>query len=456
MSVAAPEHPRPAPMAKTSPAGSRERQAQIALFPATEDGGEPTMGIVKHSRHGLIRNVLTRIRLRPEADEVWHMNRWNPSTRQQEPVYGITAVGYDRLNQHAGVSFVTPETLVDDDGTHKPNPFLARDPKTREILYVRLRLVGIGRNSLGNLMAHDYTLSYDLNTYLSQDLWSKFTGRKSDAVKDWGRVVAGGTDPKCEPHEKAYNIPAGVTLVVDLSHKDVLAILSEHISRQKFAERNAATICRRNVLKKFIGATRLDRTFTVPVVAWAQADRDLVELGDMVSRANTGEVMVDNEAISIERVAEVVDDKDEIDAALHGDVDEEQAASFDAEEMEHTPGVDAPPAAAEPATEDPRCAELRAKIRDAWSTLGDDAADVLVDYRIDTPAKLNDITDPAKLAEIEKRMTDARLRKAQSAAKAKQAPRPAGGKSATEKPAGSLLPDGDTPKRDARKTGDPF
>ena len=332
------------PLATTrdqAPAPLRKNETSIAIFPGDRPGDPPLTAMVKTGPRGLIRQTMTRVQLREERGEVYRMGMWNPKSRQYEKVPILTAAGYDKLNMFGGVSFVCPETVMGDDGTPRPNPYLHRIGD--DIKYVRVRMIAMGRNPQGNLVALDTTLNYDLSTYFAQDLMSKWTSKKSDTTKAWGKLVATGSDAinGVFDNQQAYAMPGGLTLIVDISSKDVLSLIQEHINRQKFAERNAQTIVRRNLLKRFYAAAKLGERLTVAVVGWPQIDRELRELRDVAMSANSGKISLDGEVIDVDRTTADVS-SEEADAALAGQVDEDMS-QLDDDEV-GAPGVDVPQA----------------------------------------------------------------------------------------------------------------
>jgi hypothetical protein len=304
-------------------------RTEVAVLP----GDPPVKAIVKISPQGVMKNMLVRVPIDPAQGEAYQMSVYDPTQPkgQQYPKrWVVTALGYDVCNRIVGVSFVAPETLKLDDGSIRPNPSWIRHAKTNELLAIRVRRIGIGRNAQGNLVAEDLTVTYDVSLYLAQDLYSKWTGRKSDNTKEWGKLHPNEAIPTLKLNEKAFPVPGGVTLVVDITHKDVVHIIGEHINRQKFAERNAVTICRRNILKRFIPVTRLDESKRVPCIGWAQTDRDMGGLARAASEANEGRIMYDGQPVEVSRAMETVSDPEDIEAAVCGEA-EQAATPSDAE-----------------------------------------------------------------------------------------------------------------------------
>lgn len=355
-------------------------QTAVAIFPPDREGGPPITALVKQTGNGLVRNTLARIRLDPDKAETWSLRAWNPSTKQYERKQSITATGYNKINQFLGVSFFTPERIIDDDGRVTSNPYFHRD-EHGEIVFVKVRMIGLGRNATGNLVAHDLTVTYNLRTYFAQDLYSKWTGKKDEATRDWG-VLMPMQFAKPDSTHLVVPIAGGSALVVDLKSKDVVYALGEHLNRQKFAERNAQTICQRNILKKFTGLQVVTDNF-VSVVSWVQPDRDFITIGRKVSEAQEGRIIIDDEPVDLQREAATVEDKEDVDEALGGDFDDDMPPPDEGPgENNDVPGS---VAASSPAPTKPQAPqqseaaqELVTKIRDVCEHLDGNAVDTVV------------------------------------------------------------------------------
>lgn len=181
----------------------------------------------------------------------------------QKGKYSVTAAGYVHLNKIAGVSIVTPRTIVMD-GIEKSNPYVERNPKTKAIETVNVRKIGIGYNPAGNVVIIDKSLYFNIYTYLIQNIQAKMKKR------EW-KKVQGGRDIKTEipifknmaevgtfedrPAEAAdakwiFLVTADpLGLWINYRHDEVQAIMEEHTQRQRFGDRIAQTIVERNILK---------------------------------------------------------------------------------------------------------------------------------------------------------------------------------------------------------------
>ncbi len=378
-------------------------EAVLAVFPGETKDGPPLTAIVKSTANGLVKSTLVHVPLSEARGEIWHMGafvgeQWNPKAR-----CAITAAGYNKLNQFGGMSFATPETLVAEDGKPTSNPYFHREKG--EIMYVKCRRIGIGRNAVGNLIAIDLTVTYNIRDYFAQDVFAKWTGKKKDATfANWGEIYDADAVPeevKKNGKRKLVACPGGVVLAIDLTKKEAIVLISEHIGRQKFGERNAWTICERNILKKFYAAAQLNpNNLTVPVVSWQTVDRDIVQLAKVAADAAAGKVEVGGEELELQRDAEVVGGED-IDAALAGDADEDmQHPEPDGEPEPSGIGV---PVGAPPVKDNgqaKRVDELRAKVRDLYGKLDHAVADdILITAQL--PAGLAWIGECGEIEQLE-------------------------------------------------------
>jgi len=329
------------------PTAAKSGETRIAVFPGRTRNDKPVTVLVKRTETGLVRQTLTHVQLSEERGEIWTMDRWDPTTREKKPVRSITAAGFDRINAFLGVTFIHPDSQTIEDGRVVPNPY--SHAPDGDLVYVRVRCIGIGRNAVGNLVCQDLTVIYNLALYFAQDLYVKWWGRKSGrggtAVppKEWGTLYDADAVPQeshSDPFKKTVRCPGGIALVVDLKHPEVVSLYQEHVNRIKFADRNALTIARRNILKKFAAAQQVDESLTVPVVSWQQMDRDFQDLATMAAQANEGRLSHEGEDVEIQRATVDASDKDDVDAALAGEVDPDQMTAADDDEP--AAGVDVP------------------------------------------------------------------------------------------------------------------
>ena len=324
----APEDTRPV----SKPLAAKKNGVQSLMVKVFEDeNGDPVNAITKVTSAGIIQATMTRVPLSIKSKELYTMGgmvdrKWSNTANTL-----ITASGYDKLNQFAGITMHQPETVLDDEGKIRPNPYFHREGG--QLVGVRIRMMGLGRNAVGSIVLHDNTLLFDVRTYLAQDLWSKWTGRKSENTKKWGKAFPLGRVPKeiAADHEwLQVECPNGIVLCVNLTDKDVVNMMGEQLNRAKFAERLARTICKRNILKTFLGAVvpqaeMRDGKFyrwCVPIVSWPISDHELKDFGDLAERAKSGELVVDGDVIDVTATSETIDDPDDVESVVSDVVDE--------------------------------------------------------------------------------------------------------------------------------------
>jgi hypothetical protein len=245
-------------------------QTQLIAVASGGGDGEPVMGLAKMDpgNGSAILAIKNDVPLSESRGELWKFRG----------ALTLTALGYQKLNQFIGVSFIDTDTVSGDDGKPCANPYYRRDPQTGEMLGIRQRKIGTWINATGNRVVYALTLDYDLQTHFAQDLYSKWAptrgGKSRDGKpyspkpsKKWGRLVGTLEGEEVKGTEKAYLLPGGMHLIVDLTDADVQACIGEHLNRQRFAGRLADTICQRNILKKATATTTVGPSGRVPVVS---------------------------------------------------------------------------------------------------------------------------------------------------------------------------------------------
>jgi len=185
--------------------------------------------------------------------------------------YVINSEGYIKANQFANLSILSPDTIIMD-GLEKPNPCIERDSEGCTTA-VHVRRAVFGFSPTGNPVIIHKSLTFDLKTYLIQDLQSRIkrfpacgtVGVKGEKPKSWKAVIEKYTSGKktyvdgaeIKPSENANLrfIPTAklgddvIGIWYDLSHPEVQAMLNEANRRRQFADRIATTFCERNALK---------------------------------------------------------------------------------------------------------------------------------------------------------------------------------------------------------------
>ncbi|WP_217364867.1 hypothetical protein [Brevibacillus sp. HD1.4A] len=216
----------------------------------------------------------------------------------------VTAKGYYKANQLAGISIITPEKLTLPDGGIVVNPYPIIDAESGTISKVWVKKLAIGYSPTGNLVITSATLLYDVNMYFIQDLIKKV---KKNA--EMGRVCleAGVTE---EEKKKGgfYKIEGQFGIWVDYNQKDTFTAIETFIQKKLFAERNAQSICERLVLSKHpalafsfleVEGPENKRKASVPVIGFVN-DFTRKQLMDMAAQAERGEeVTVNGRAVEV-------------------------------------------------------------------------------------------------------------------------------------------------------------
>ncbi|HVO85470.1 MAG TPA: hypothetical protein VMU60_13690 [Syntrophobacteria bacterium] len=267
---------------------------------------------------------------------------------QKSPM--VTAAGAIRLNQVANLQVLTPPSVVVD-GRDQPNPHIERDDRTRAIKSVYIRRVAFGPSPTGNLVAVDSTLYFNVYTYFLQDLQAKLKkypeagtlgvrDNKPTSIKyqpkRWdrnandgaGAYVNAGPEKTVQLKDLPmvfYPIEEPVGLWVDLSHPEIQAAFNEHVSRQKFGDRHARSICTRNVLLEHPAiANKVPilrdkaKDVTVPVYGWRH-DYDIKEINRLGDKIAKGDVEDQNLQVIRTRAEASTED---LQAAAAGEGDE--------------------------------------------------------------------------------------------------------------------------------------
>ena len=184
---------------------------------------------IRRTSKGFVESVRVPVDLRHSKGEIYKIGeRW-----------GISADGYDKLNQAAGLSVIAPKTISI---LQPSNPFFEKD-EDGKLMSVMVRRVVVGPSPIGNMVAIERLLRFDVEMYFIEDLQSKVKNR-AGAGGYGTTTVKPGTLTDCN---SAVMFPLGpAALWVDVSHVDIQDAFREHIKRCKYAERMAVRMCERN------------------------------------------------------------------------------------------------------------------------------------------------------------------------------------------------------------------
>lgn len=180
--------------------------------------------------------------------------------------YAITSQGYIHLNKVASISIVTPQSVIVD-GRPMPNPHIERDPKTKAILAVNIRKMGIGYSPAGNIVVVDKTLFFNTYTYFIQSIQAKMKrvkyekGEKTNQKQHPDCAVYGIAAEKPNKPGSWHFLPTEgeIGIWINLDDQAIVDCLEEHTQRQRFGDRIAQKIVERNILKDHpaIGITQV-------------------------------------------------------------------------------------------------------------------------------------------------------------------------------------------------------
>jgi hypothetical protein len=251
----------------------------------------------------------------------------------------ITAIGYDRLNKVAGLSVVyppsTPYTFMINgvpDTRDVGNPFIEYDDETGAIRTISVTCLALGLSPIGNWCITHERLRFDLNRYFAMDAWSKVK-----RFKEVGQFQSKNIYDKRDDKDfyLFIKVMPGWGLALDTRHAEIQKILTTHFNRQKFAERIASTICRRNAMKRHPAIAKStvmprDGIADVQVYGWRH-DLDTVQINKMIGSAAQGKLPPNIEVISKDSdieygskdgaVVETEISSDDIDRGPSGDQD---------------------------------------------------------------------------------------------------------------------------------------
>ena len=287
-----------------------------------------------------VRCVKANVRLTVEDGHMYRVQgNWN-----------VTANGYTRINQVAGVTIVQPEEIVVAGETHE-NPYLEMHPERPGVLLrVHTRVLTVGRSATGQPVAIDYRLKWDPNLYLAQALkgitvWiddpsgAKKNGRPrrvktspADAVRDM--LESEYRDERAAGALKGWGfLPLSsvgddfLGIAFNVRHPTVAEKVGDQVNLVAFAERRAQTIARRNALRHHpsIAVTRVNPRdvkensdgrpvsgwVDVPVYAWPPDDRSVREVADMVVNGTQGTAPNVTSAQVVDEAADPLDDIEE-------------------------------------------------------------------------------------------------------------------------------------------------
>jgi len=158
----------------------------------------------------------------------------------------ITAIGYDALNKVAGLSLVMPKRIEVPRYGAQPNPFFEVNPDTGAIRFVMAKMSAVGYSPIGSMCVVDQTLLFDLGAYFKMDAMAKIKYKHGT-----GKIA---NKQLLTEEERTYGhfmpiLDENFGIWLDARHEEFMKLLTEHQQRQRFAERIALGILKRNCLR---------------------------------------------------------------------------------------------------------------------------------------------------------------------------------------------------------------
>lgn len=420
-----------APVQSTTPTAlapavppTRQGMAQLIVLPPAGADAGPSWGLVRATPQGHVKAIRTDLVLSRQAGHVYELRG----------EVNITASGYDYINQALGVTFFSPETTTGEDGQPHCNPYVIRDEHD-VIQRIKIQIIGFARNAVGNWMGIASTLYYDLDPCFAQDVLKKWRP-KTGAIRDWGVMYSAENVPekvRKDPNRKCIKIPGGYVLACEF-RGEFLDVVSEHAHRVRFATRIAETIAKRRILAAFIGRRKptlnQDKSMTVSVTSWQQADREHIE--ELVKQAKNvrgGQLLMGGEPI------EMQEDTATVDHATESEIIGEETTEGDGASLptEAAPDTEQPPA--------PKSLDaLRARARELMEGLSPEVLDeILTPVGFEGPQAIAECTTPVFLESaidaLEQKQKQKQLEKLQAQKAPAKSPKPLGESKGPKHPA---------------------
>lgn len=187
---------------------------------------------VRKTSKGFVQSVKVAVHLHESKGEIYSIgSKWC-----------ISADGYDKLNQAAGLSVVAPGRINHGSEFWTGNPHFEFDAIKGNLKSVTVRRIVVGPAPIGNLVAIERILRFDVALYFLEDLQAKVK-----RVAGCGGYGTQEVKPAHLNESSAVKFDLGpAALWVDVSHVEIQDAFREHVKRCKYAERIAIRMCERN------------------------------------------------------------------------------------------------------------------------------------------------------------------------------------------------------------------
>jgi hypothetical protein len=194
-----------------------------------------------------------------------------------QPVPGgpsvVSAQGYEKLNDAAGVSCVLPPHVLVD-GHYQQNPYVLRDEQNGRIKAIYCRALCFGFNSTGLPQVSDWTTIFDIPSYRLIDLLSK-AKKFPQAFK----LLPAGMEPEGQGNATwaKYFFDEATFLWVNTQHEEALQWFASIINREKKAIDYAQTFAKRNASKHFHGLQKAPaQEWDIAVYSWRSSNGNIL------------------------------------------------------------------------------------------------------------------------------------------------------------------------------------
>lgn len=240
---------------------------------------------VRVGKNGAIQAVAFKVKLTKTEGDIYGIPYFDSDAKNWKKRYMVSAQGYQRLNSFAGVHIITPRTLIINGQEHN-NPYIERDEDgVKQTVYVRK--IGLGRGPGGNLIALDQTLSYSPGDYLKRDI-------QNIKAKSVVRNIVKNKNFKEKEGFWYLKVFDNLYMEIDLNHEETMKCIKTYQERVNFAERLAATIVERNIMKKHPAIARQtvrpnDKgEVVIPIVSWRESDMEIDKVNEAAVSVSEG------------------------------------------------------------------------------------------------------------------------------------------------------------------------
>ena len=213
----------------------------------------------------------------------------------------VSARGFELIGSICGVTFVKPPRVADENGVEVDNPIIKRSAGT--VTHVRIREILMGRAENGNIRAIDLSLSYDVAAGLATQMLDAWHDNGNQPWAYLSNEIHANKEMEKSPFMGAVGIGGNNYLMYDLRSGIVRRILREHATWAMLADRTAATIVERNLMRRYLGFSEAGEDGMVSFSSWPTVDVEWDKI-----RWENGNIIVSGDSVSREAVVETAED----------------------------------------------------------------------------------------------------------------------------------------------------